>query len=139
MDTHARLSELRSECADIMDKLPASLKPKDVLHFFKNVSFKTTGGQQVTASCMFCKRAITSTGAARLVDHLAECVVVLPEVKQKVKEIKSAQEKKRKMKQQESELLMKEADIQMELAKQQKLMQQGIRSSFRLVLISSHG
>ena len=37
-------------------------KPKDLLEFVNNLKYKTVGGQQLTADCMFCGVQIISTG-----------------------------------------------------------------------------
>ena len=56
-------------------------QPKQAISFLDKVS-PSVGGQQVKGNCTFCSKLISSTGATRIVDHLAwECPLVPPEVK----------------------------------------------------------
>lgn len=129
----ARLAELRTECAAILSSMPAEVKPKDLMSFFSKIVYKKAGGQQLTGTCMFCNRLVVSTGAARLVDHLVACSLVLPEAKKMITKIRDVQQKKRKGKVEEGAVIAKEADVQVQLVKQQKIEQQGIRASLNSV------
>ncbi|KAL1525074.1 hypothetical protein AB1Y20_019947 [Prymnesium parvum] len=65
--------------------------------FFKDI-VKKQGTQQVTADCTFCWKSVTSTGASRLAEHLADkCVACPKEVKVKFQELKNKVEHKRKL------------------------------------------
>lgn len=61
-------AELEERTHDILQMLEPDgpSKPKHALHFFEEIPYKFVGGQQLTATCMFCQHGpIASTGAAR--------------------------------------------------------------------------
>ena len=53
-------------------------KPKQVLDFCRNVTYKKAGGQQLETDCMFCGAHLISTGATCVVDHFANVCVLCP-------------------------------------------------------------
>ena len=65
---------------DILAKNSTINAPKQALDFFENKEHKDgTSSQQVRGDCVFYTRTVTSTGAVRLVEHLAsKCTVVQP-------------------------------------------------------------
>lgn len=125
-----RLSELRSDVAAILAEMPAKIKPKDTSAFYLNIEYKKAGGQQCSATCMFCRRVVVSTGSARLLEHLSTCSLVTPDAKKVITDVRDHQMSKRKAKATEGELIAKENDVQMQIVKQQKFEQKGIRASF---------
>ena len=74
-------------------------KPKDLLEFVNNLKYKTVGGQQLEADCMFCGGHVISTGAARVVEHfLTKCAACPSVVKDACKQLRDDTERKRKEK-----------------------------------------
>lgn len=128
----AQMEALRDEAKNILQRQPIE-KPKHVLALFKNVQYKKVGGQELVGQCMFCKRSVTSTGATRCLDHLVSCPLVFPEVKEACMKLRTQTAQKRKLKQEEKSLVLKEAEIQQDTLKRQKalLEQQGLRASFK--------
>lgn len=127
-----RVSNIRAEVADMLQKRPIK-KPKDVIQFFSGITYKATGGQQLAGKCWFCTRTIQSTGAARLVDHLLQCALCIPEVKEACRTLREETSSKRKAKAEELGMVDREVEQQLAIAKAQKmeLKQQGLRSSFK--------
>ncbi|KAL3907743.1 MAG: hypothetical protein SGPRY_010062, partial [Prymnesium sp.] len=74
------------------------IKPKAVLPFFTSVQYKSIGGTQLSATCMFCTKFLSSTGCTRLVDHLASCNVCIPAVREQVEKLIDKKMQKRKVK-----------------------------------------
>mmetsp|Transcript_8997 Transcript_8997/g.13590 ORF Transcript_8997/g.13590 Transcript_8997/m.13590 type:complete len:149 (-) Transcript_8997:130-576(-) len=84
--------ELMEKVENMLTVSPVS-KPKHVVQFFTDVRHKSLGGDQMVGHCMFCRREVHSTGAARMVDHLMgyvlcvkpvkDCVLALYEQRQK--------------------------------------------------------
>lgn len=94
--------ELEERTQEILDGLGENglCKPKQVLEFFNDVKFKSVGGQQLTAICMYCGFGpIASTGATRLLLHLSKCSACPANVRAQVVEMSCAANKKRKSKQ----------------------------------------
>lgn len=127
-----RLAELREEVAVIFST-NAMDKPKQALQFFRNKAWKDTGGSQVKGDCMFCMKSVTSTGAFRMQEHLLDCPLAFKEVKEAVKKLKQVTDGKRKRKMEEKGLILREAELQATLIKEQKrqMIQQGIREGFK--------
>lgn len=127
-----RREAVRAEASHILAQLGDIEKPKDFRNFFRGFVFKEEGSAQLTASCMFCEKSITSTGVARLVDHLTVCFLCIPEVQEKAVALRSKTALKRKVKEQSQEIMEKELEIEAQLtkAKKQSMQQLGIRSAF---------
>ena len=107
-------------------------KPKDTLAFLNNLVYKKVGGQQLTGNCMWCNKAINSTGATKVVDHFAICMLCPRDVKQACTRLREGTVAKRQDKQDHNQLVVAEQG-QAELAvKKQKLVlqQQGIKAGF---------
>lgn len=86
-------------------------KPKHALRFFENISFKTVGGQQLTATCMYCGSGpIASTGSTRLVHHLTNCLACPKEVRKPFQDMQAVTGTKRKAKTEAEVLAAEEAD-----------------------------
>lgn len=117
----------------ILERLGSIEKPKSAKEFFTNVQYKKVGGELLTASCMFCKTSVTSTGLTRLKDHLAACVLCPARVKQPFKDLRAQVHAKRKLKEEQQALHQEEAADHLRKAKEAKLalVQQGIRGSFK--------
>lgn len=88
---------------------------------------------QLTAKCMFCSKAVTSTGASRLVDHLVGCLLCPKEVKEVGKAMRLMTACKRSAKDAQLKMQQQEAIVQEEMMKVQKVHEQqtGIREGFR--------
>lgn len=127
-----RMDTCRERVANLLAVQPLD-KPKHVSQFFTNIEYKSVGSQQLHGACMFCNRIVHSTGAARLLDHLLECPICVPEVQVQCKALRDKANGKRKQKAEESALVVCEAEQQVELIKAQKkeFRQQSIRSGFR--------
>lgn len=134
------VAELKTEVADLLHQQPIE-KPRHVLNFFRNATYKSGGGQQLSATCMFCKHKITSTGSTRLVEHLAGCIATsnFPEVKEPCQKLLGSRADTRKEKNENMKRTREEADRVLEVIKVQKqeMRQQGIRSGFRLAEIEA--
>ena len=83
-------------------------RPKDALLFVNGLVFKE-GTQQLTCNCMFCNTRITSTGAARVVDHLIACILSPKAVQQSFSDMRSVTSKKRKVKEEHTRLVNEQA------------------------------
>ena len=69
---------------------------------------------------MFCHKRIISTGAARVAQHFAECVLAPPSVKDSAIALKTKAEGKRVQSKEHKAVVCEEADAQMRELKVQK-------------------
>ena len=97
-------------------------RPKDALLFVNGLVFKE-GTQQLTCNCMFCNTRITSTGAARVVDHLIACILSPKAVQQSFSNMRSVTSKKRKVKEEHTRLVNEQAAEALQEAKLAKALQ----------------
>ena len=127
-----RLNELQAEAEDILRCKPI-VKPKSAENFFSDVKRKEGTAQQLSGTCMFCKRRVVSTGASKLVDHLINCQLCVDSVKLPLRSLRQKTSSKRKMKIDEKEVVEREVEHQREIIKAQKseLRDQNIRSGFK--------
>lgn len=131
-DNRSERAERLLESVQIKLAVQPIERPKHVLQFFE-VKYKNIGGSQLEGTCMFCDRVVRSTGATRLIEHLAHCSMCAPPVKCAVEELLGKASQKRKAKLEQEDQVQKEATLLMEATKRQKaeLKQQGIRSGFK--------
>lgn len=128
---------LVEETAAILMRLPGGdiSKPKQVESFFLNIKSKSVGGQQLSANCMYCKKLVQSTGAVRLVDHLAfHCVLCPDTVKKSCNNLRAKTTSKRKERDETEALNREESEQILRLEKAKKaaaLKQLGIKASFK--------
>ncbi|KAL1510965.1 hypothetical protein AB1Y20_005791 [Prymnesium parvum] len=109
-----RRAAVTEKMLDILGRLgpDGPTKPKHAQMFFKNIQFKATGGQQLTATCMFCDLGpIASTGASRLVHYLNNCSACPPIVKCSFQGMTNESQKKRKAKDEATKLAEEEAEL----------------------------
>ena len=135
-DAETRLAEVKEKVAYKLSMLGdvGITKPKQVLDFMEDVTFKKVGGQQLTCKCMFCGTFIQSTGATRIVDHLSSACVLCPtSVKAPCVAMRATTESKRKGKDEHTALVMVEQDQALRMMKMQKtqLRQEGIKAGFK--------
>ena len=71
----ARAAEVLERAEAILSLLPhgAITKPVQTLRFLVEVVHSETNSQQIKGSCMFCGKALASTGATKIVDHMMVC------------------------------------------------------------------
>ena len=92
---------LQEEVADKMVLFGKAgiMKPKQLMEFMKNITYKKVGGQQLSAECLFCGAVISSTGATRVVEHFArDCVMCPPCVRDPAQALRSETAGKRERK-----------------------------------------
>lgn len=93
------------------------------LSFFKDV-VKKDQSQQLTATCIFCWQAVTSTGSTRLAGHLqTKCVACPKEVKEKFSQIRNKVDHKRKL--EAAQIVMAEEERQRHELKMMKNKSEG--------------
>lgn len=121
-----------------MEKIGTIDKPKFAREFFTDIKYKKVGGEQLTAKCMFCTAAVTSTGTTRLKDHLSSCVLCPPRVKKPFQLLVKEASNKRKLKDEQMSLHLEEAAAEMRKAKEakQELVQLGLRDSLKSAEVS---
>lgn len=133
-DETASAVELDASLADIVEQVGKITKPKQAMEFFCEKTFAKVGGQQLTGRCVFCKMSITSSGAQRLVTHLARCMCAPNIVLESFQSLLNQKELNRNGKRQQ------EADIRdardsnrrdIEEHRQRNLVQQGLRGSMK--------
>ena len=112
-DAETRLASLNQEVQERQEAIGAGgiSQPKHAVCFVNNITYKRVGGQQFTAQCMFCKAAITSTGANRVLEHFAvKCVLIPRAMKDSFVAIRESADQKRKVKQEHVALVKEEQD-----------------------------
>lgn len=133
----------RQQMVDMQEEVCAKLepygsagltKPKHLLDFVRNLTYKKIGGQQLEADCMFCNMHIISTGAVRVVDHFANvCVLCPPTVRDPCQALRSKTDGKRDRKDEHKLLVKQEQEQALRIVKAQKKeqRQESIRSGFK--------
>lgn len=114
--------------------IEAIRKPKSVYPFFKNITHKSIGGQQLQGNCMFCGTSVISTAATRLIQHLKGCPRCPRDVQLAFSKLIESTGVKRKEKAHQLVLAHEEADRELKHVKAQKLelRQQGIKAGFQV-------
>ena len=134
-DAEGRVALMGEEACRALAQMGGSMrKPADAEAFFVNVLYKKVGGQQLTADCMFCHRAVTSTGASRLVDHMGGCALVPVVLKNSCTAMILSRQAKRKNKAEVAALVVDEADARLAAAKVQRVenKQLGIKAGLKM-------
>ena len=135
-DVAERLLVLQEEVATKMALFGNAgiVKPKQVMDFTKNITYKKVGGQQLSAECIFCGAVINSTGATRVVEHFArDCVMCPPCVREPAQALCGETAGKRERKDQHKLLVQAEQEQALRIIKVQKTeqRQQSIKAGFK--------
>jgi hypothetical protein len=134
-DVEGRVAVMGEDTCRILGTMGGAVrKPADAQAFFLRIEYKSVGGQQLTANCMYCSRQVVSTGATRLVDHLRTCSLAPIEVKRSCTTLVASRGEKRKAKAESVSLVNDEADMRLGLAKSHRaeLVQQGIKAGLKV-------
>ena len=134
-ERHERRLALNEEVNTKLEALgPAGItKPKELLNFMDNVTYKTVGGQQLECDCSFCGFHIVSTGSSRVVPHVIDCLLAPSVVKVFCKTLVAKTNLKRKGKSEHLALVTEEKEVDLRELKIQKqeLRQLSIKSGFK--------
>lgn len=121
--------ELDEDITRIIQQAGPITQPKQALEFFTSKAWAKVGGQQLTGNCIFCHKSVTSSGAQRLVEHIAtKCHRAPKAIKSGFRDVQATKEKKRADKRNLEAVIMEERAVvarsQLEAARAKVALQQ---------------
>ena len=118
----ARREAVLDEAKGKLALLPNNMltKPKHILGFTTHLTYKQVlGGQQLTCSCMFCGKKVISTGAVKIVAHMATCIMCPAEVRDPCRALQESAKDKRTSKAEHEAIVSAEKEEELLVLKAQ--------------------